>query len=127
MKKNKIFINLSNHPSLNWSNRQIDEATVYGIIIDIPFPKVDPNADEYEIEKMATDLVAKIKYISESEDAIVTVHIMGEMNLSFSIVNKLLEKNICCVASTAYRDVEELDDGSKSVKFEFKQFRKYVK
>ncbi|MBK8390607.1 MAG: hypothetical protein IPL23_15555 [Saprospiraceae bacterium] len=32
-----MLINLSNHPSANWSTNQITAASKYGDIIDIPF------------------------------------------------------------------------------------------
>jgi len=45
-----MLLNLSNHALNTWSNKQVEAAEkLYGKIIDIPFPKVNPNADENEI------------------------------------------------------------------------------
>ena len=47
-----IFINLSNHDSSKWSVKQIEEAlklSENGLIIDIPFPNIDPELTSDEI------------------------------------------------------------------------------
>ncbi len=119
-----IFINFSNHPSTEWSKEQKEEALTYGEnLIDLPFPNVNPYIDEIAIAQKADEYVLKIKEIAEGKST--TVHIMGEMNLTYLIVQKLIEQNICCVSSTSERDVEILEDGSKNVFFKFIRFRKY--
>ena len=37
-----MFINLTNHSSTNWSKKQRKAAEVYGQIIDMPFPVIQP-------------------------------------------------------------------------------------
>lgn len=119
-----IFINFSNHPSTEWSKEQKEEALTYGeTLIDIPFPNVNPYIDEIAIAQKADEYVLKIKEIAEGKST--TVHIMGEMNLTYLIIQKLIDQNICCVSSTSERDVEILEDGSKNVFFKFIRFRKY--
>lgn len=42
-----MLLNLSNHPSSLWCDEQIKAAeTLFGEIVDLPFPQVDPNGDE---------------------------------------------------------------------------------
>jgi hypothetical protein len=95
----------------------------YGEIIDVPFPVVDPLGDSGYIITLAEEHVQKIYALSEGQNAV--VHIMGEMTLSFALVNRLLEDGYTCVASTSERIVNYKDDGTKEVVFRFKQFRDY--
>ena len=39
-----MFVNLSNHPSSNWTPEQISAAG--GNVVDLPFPQVLPDGDE---------------------------------------------------------------------------------
>lgn len=119
-----MLINLSNHPSSNWSVHQIAEANrLYGGIIDLPFPQVDPQADVNAINDLATRYVAQITALSEGHPA--AIHLMGEMTLTFALVKKLQQAGHSCVASTTQRIVNELPDGRKEVLFQFVRFRNY--
>jgi hypothetical protein len=50
---------------------------------------------------------------------------MGEMTFTFTLVKKLKQAGIPCLASTMERLVKE-EDGKKIVEFKFVQFREYV-
>ena len=122
-----MLLNLSNHPVKNWSENQKKEAEkLYGEIKDLPFPKINPKADEKEILKKAKlykdEILTVIKSSNNKNNA---VHIMGEMTFTFALVKKLLENNIVCVASTTERNAIETD-GKKISEFKFIKFRKYV-
>ena len=117
------FLNLSNHPSTNWSEEQLTAARIFGEIKDLPFPNIDESLDETGIEALTDDYLAQIKELSGGEPC--TVHIMGEMTFTYALVNKLKAEGYTCVASTSIRDVELLPDGSKQVRFHFCRFRKY--
>ena len=52
------------------------------------------------------------------------VHIMGEMNFTYALVNKLKANGIKCVASTTKRETVE-ENGVKISKFNFVRFREY--
>lgn len=91
--------------------------------MDMPFPNIDPLEDENKISEIADKYVTEI--LEKAKDCEVTVHVMGEMNLTFNIVRKLQSHGITCVASTSYRITEEMSDGSKKIEFHFKRFRKY--
>ena len=122
-----MLINLSNHPSAKWSEKQTQKAIeLYGTIQDIPFPQVNPQATSDDIKKLANDYIEQVRQLAKAnENQPFAVHIMGEMTLTFQIVMLLKDENIPCVASTTFRDTIEHSDGTKTVTFSFIQFRAY--
>ena len=120
------FVNLSNHESAKWSDKQRIAAEEMGPIADIPFPPVDPTADETIIEQMAERLS---KTVLEYHP--IAVMIQGESTLQYALVKKLQNYGIDCVAACSDRLAKEYtDETGKSVKnsvFDFVQFRKYPK
>ena len=121
--RERIIINLSNHPSAGWSAEQTSAAGEYGRIVDIPFPAIDENADTSSICNLADEYMQKIESYGSSND--VTVHIMGEQTFLYSMLHRLHSAGYCCIASTTRRYSEELPDGSRKVTFTFAQFREY--
>lgn len=122
-KLESIFINLSNHKCDSWTEKQLCKAKEYGTIREMEFPSIDPEATTEDINTLAKEKAEEI--ISIARTANVTVHVMGEMNFTFAIVNLLKKFGITCIASTTHRIVETLPDGIKQVKFDFIKFRKY--
>jgi hypothetical protein len=123
-----MLINLSNHPSAKWSPEQLAAANVYGKVVDLPFPVVNPDGAEDHIRALCDEYLRKIDDICRDEACPVseiTVHIMGEMTLTFSIIEALQRRGILCVASTTERIVSEVN-GVRTSEFRFKQFRKYL-
>ncbi len=124
-----MLINLSNHPSAKWDSRQKQSAVEqYGVVIDLPFPDVDPTAGESYIVALAEKIVEQCidilkDNLSEQNNA---VHIMGEMTLTYAVVTELQKYNIKRVASTNRREVMETPDGIKNSIFKFCRFREYV-
>ena len=122
-----MLINLSNHPSANWPPEQFAAAQVIGEVVDLPFPSVDPAGDAEYLQVVCNEYLQKINDICRDAAhrvSTVTVHIMGEMTLTYSLVNALQEQGLTCVASTTERiSVEK--DGMKTSEFRFVQFRKY--
>ena len=119
-----MFLNLSNHPSANWSAEQKSAAeTVGGAIVDLPFPIVDPAGDVDYISSLADEYLCRILEMSDGED--VTVHLMGEMTLTFALIQRLLAEDIPCVASTTERNTIMATGGKKISEFRFVQFREY--
>lgn len=121
--KAKIFLNVSNHPVAKWSASQIDEAQKYGTIDEIGFPVVPPDIDKNESKALIEECLSKINEKISGKNA--TVHIMGEMTLTFALVKRLQARGIRCVASTTERCVKELDGGIKESTFKFVRFREY--
>lgn len=118
-----MFINLSNHPSTKWSEAQIEAAKQYGDIVDLPFPQVDPKGDEDYIAGLADEYCHKVLDLADSHP--VTVHLMGEMTLTFALVIRMKAKGLVCLASTTERIVTEEAPGVKTNVFRFARFRKY--
>jgi hypothetical protein len=118
----KIFLNISNHPSSQWSLEQKNAALKIigeGQIMDLPFPNVSPEATEEDISAMADTLIKKIREINPE-----AMMLQGEFTLSFAILEKL-NKEIDCYAATTQRNVITEGDVKKVV-FSFVKFRKYT-
>lgn len=120
----RVFVNLSNHPSVDWSEEQKKAALAYGGIIDVPFPSVPSSCSDKVMQKLAdkaVGAVGKAAYPARE----VTVHVMGEMTLTYRIVNKLKARGIRCLASTSDRVANDLGNGEKISQFHFVEFREY--
>lgn len=119
-----MLINLTNHPYCQWCNKQREASHVYGDVVDMPFPEVDEKADELYISTLADKYIQKILTMDEIYD--VTVHLMGELTLTFALLKRLHKHGIPCVASTSKRIVKEETEGRKGeVIFQFERFRRY--
>ena len=114
-----MLLNLSNHPSASWSEAQL--AAAGGEVVDMLFPQVAPDGGEEYIEGLANEYLNKILDMGN----ITTVHVMGEMNFTYSLVTKLKAHDICCVASTTKREAVE-ENGVKISRFNFVRFRQYL-
>ena len=121
--KDSCFINLSNHPTKLWTEKQLAAAEKYGKVMDMEFPHIKADMSAEDIEDVAEEYVQKIREIAK--DYTPTVHIMGELNFVFHVVTRLKERGIECVASTTERHVEENADGSSTRHFDFVRFRRY--
>lgn len=120
-----MFLNLSNHPSANWSAEQTEAAKrLYGEIVDLPFPDVAPDGDEEYITALADEYCSKVLEYARTQT--VTVHLMGEMTLTFALLQRLHAHGISCVASTTRRETVE-KNGMKISNFKFVRFREYGK
>lgn len=122
--KSKVFINISNHLSSSWGAKQREAAEAYGDIEDIKFPVVPADADDGFVDSTAKKIAREI-FDAHDDTVDITVHVMGEMTLTYAIVNILKTCGVRCVASCSDRKVEERSDGSKVSYFEFAGFRKY--
>lgn len=102
-----------------------DANELWGGVVDIPFPMVDPEATESEIDVLAKScsksILDRLHEVPEGNHA---VHIMGELTLCYQIVLLLKKSNITCVASTSSR-VSHEEDGIRLSEFKFVKFRKY--
>ena len=127
---NKIFINLSNHPTSGWTPEQINaalEMTNNAPLIDIQFPSIDPEMTTIEVHQLAHEIFNKIcNLITEYDADQIILHVMGEMCFTYNIINLCkYNDNIICIASTTKRNVIEDKNGIKKSVFEFVQFRQY--
>jgi hypothetical protein len=118
-----ILINLTNHPSEYWNERQKSAALEYGEIVDMPFPNIAPDGDEEYIRELSEEYCNKVTQYTQ--DCHVTVHLMGEFSFSFALLKLLQEHDISCIVSTTKRIVSESpEEGKKEVTFEFVRFRR---
>jgi ATP-dependent exoDNAse (exonuclease V) alpha subunit len=116
-----MLINFTNHSSDKWAEHQKNAAIEkYNQIVDVPFPHINPSADELDIKAEALKYVEVILSMKPS-----AVHIMGEMNFTFQMVHFLMEEGIECIASTTSRIVEDFPDGTQKSSFNFVKFRSY--
>ena len=127
-----MLINLTNHPSINWSAKQKQTAiSQYKEIADIAFPQIAPSASIEEVQKLAVQYVEEIKKalkytsVETFDNKTNVVHIMGEMTFTHNIVRLLGNNAINCIASTTKRTIMEEENGKKTSVFEFVQFRAY--
>lgn len=116
-----MFINLTNHPSENWSQEQIKAACQYGDIVDLHFPIIEPFSTKKEIDELADTTVEGIMTLDNNP----VVHVMGEMTFTYAVVSRLKSLGVICVASTTERLVKMMSDGKKISDFKFVQFREY--
>ncbi len=121
--RERIFINISNHPIKNWTERQLEAAKKYGELHEIEFPNINPDLQVDEFRKEVDSLYSKVQNLANGK--IATVHIMGEMTFTFAIVSELKREGIRCVASTSSRNTIENEDRSKTSYFDFVGFRDY--
>lgn len=121
----KRFINLSNHPISTWTDQQLEAAQAIGNLEEMSFPEINPMDGEKEIDALAETYKKRIVEMRNTCD-VLSVHLMGEMTFTFSLVHKLTALGIDCYASTSKRMVSLNADGDKIVHFEFARFRKYL-
>jgi len=122
----KIFVNLSNHPSHLWVKEQREAAGEN--IIDFPFPNIDPRATRLDIGLMAINTYNAIMkevgngYVSDN----ITILVQGEMGFVYQMVEYLhLQGIMRVVHATSERLSEVMPSGDKLVTFKFIQFRLY--
>lgn len=128
-----MLINLTNHPSDKWSEKQKQSAVEeYGFVLDMPFPQIDPHADTADIEKLAHKYLDRCRGEFDTANIPVdqqayneAVHIMGELTFVYAFAKSAAAAEIACVASTTKRTVLEERDGRKTTHFEFIRFRAY--
>lgn len=125
-KPHLMLINLTNHPSSLWDKAQLQAAAQYGECVDMPFPAVDPEGDEEYVDRLTDVYLQKIMEIANNEQSEVTVHLMGEMSFTVSLVEKLRNVGISCILSTSTRQSKDLGNGQKEITFNFVRFRKYA-
>lgn len=117
-----MLLNLTNHPLAAWSSEQRAAAEAqFGAIQDMPFPNIPPHWTDAEVAQLAQEYADKIAAMP----APLTVHLMGEMTFTCTLVRRLQARGIACVASTSERISEEKPDGQKLITFRFVQFRAY--
>ena len=115
-----IFINFTNHPSQMWENTQKRAALNYGeSILDLPFPHVDPMADEMDLQNLAEEKASEILSLHPT-----AVLCQGESGLCFSVVRRLQKAGVRVLYACSERKVR-VEGSTKTVQFDFVKFRRY--
>lgn len=131
--KKIIFLNISNHPSSKWSKKQLDAAKKLlaneGKILDYPIPNIPPEMTSKDVYAIVNSFGEEVyEYLRDKEgyweDSII-FHVMGEQTFCFSFIRNLMLHGFKVVASTTDRKVTQNEDGTKTVLFDFVQFRDY--
>lgn len=124
-----MFINLSNHPSVKWGSAQLEaamELTSDNRIKDIQFPAVPATATTTDILAIADGL-----HHAVMENKPEVIMISGEFTLAYAMIELCLRAGIKVVAACSDRCTKEVvnEDGTttKTVNFEFVQFREFPK
>ena len=117
-----MFINLTNHPSENWSKEQREAAECYGVFVNLSFPIIEPTFTKEDILFLVREYAEAILGLMDDNTV---VHVMGEMTFTYNIVNALKEKGVMCLASTTERNTIMMSDGKKISEFKFVKFREY--
>ena len=131
----KKFLNITNHPSINWPEGQMTAARTFGIsveddpwrvLIDVPHPKIDPYASTEDVYRQVlaflTDITEQFGPIGQGDVCLV----QGEYTFVTALVSVLTNAGVTCVTATTERKVQEYPDGSVRRWFEFVQFRPYI-
>jgi len=96
-----LFANISSHRNSEWQKSQINAAKEIvgpdGRIIDMPFPRIDPSANEAEVEQMAKDMASAIG------PTIKAAMVQGEYALTIYLIRELEKFNIACYVAALER------------------------
>ena len=114
-----MFVNFTNHPSNQWDDNQIRAAHIYGESVDVPFPEVDPTADEDYITSLADTCMKEI--LKHHPTAVLC---QGEFCLAYQVISRCKALGIPVLAACSKRCVEE-NGNRKIVTFSFARFRRY--
>jgi hypothetical protein len=118
------LINLSNHPSDDWS---VEQKALWAEIIDIGFPDIDPTATADDIFELATQYASRVKVeIAEDMDTPFYLHLAGEYTFCYLLSAQLINVIPLAVACTARMKTEEITPTGvvkSTTQFKFVQWR----
>lgn len=122
--KESMLINCTNHPYEIWNEPQRKASRVYGEVVDLPFPQIDPAATPEEIRGIVDRYVDEIE--TRKPEAVLAA---GEFTCLFMLVDRLLRDGVevLCTCSRRITEEEKKPDGSneKKTHFYFEGFRRY--
>jgi hypothetical protein len=118
-----MLLNISNHPSSRWDDKQTSAAIAdWFEVMDYPFPQIDPAMHTNDVCGLADKIFNEIMNDPKYEN-LTAVMIQGEFSLVINLANAFHAAGIEVVVATSERNTVENPDGTKTVKFEFCQFR----
>ncbi len=124
----KTLINLTNHPSSKWSNKQ---AEGWDVIVDIPFPVIDPQAPTEEIKDTVNEYLKHLRNIINNTEGEIYLCLQGEYTFCYELLLKIQSsKDLAdiklAIPTTERKVVEKVkEDGSveKTTTFDFCRWR----
>jgi len=128
-----FFLNISNHPSTQWSTEQLEAVQKIALqlmdapfskIIDVPFPEVPPEAGIEEVDNIEDQIIDDLRESNVLQNTVAAM-VQGEFTLTSALVRRLQEHGIRVYAATTQRIVEIDAEGRKISTFKFVRFRVY--
>ena len=121
----QVQVNISNHPATGWTEDQINACNLPAGELPhyIPFPNIPPEMLTGEVIELAGDIADQIAEMDLPAHS--RVMVQGEMTLTFALVSYLKKMRLVPVAATTERETVENQDGTKTSRFRFVQFREY--
>lgn len=116
-----MLINLSNTPSLTWSQNQIKQAVnEFENIIDIEIPCIDAKLDDFEIKLIADPIIEKCVEYFNNADLNNAVFLDADPIFTFYIVKSVLERGFRCITSAL---IDSKDSAGKDIFVRFREYR----
>ena len=119
------FINYTNHPSANWSEAQRQAAQIYGEIMDMDFPEIEPQWDEEQVASLACQQAEEIIALKPA-----AVLVQGEFTFSYALISLLQQAGIRVLAACSQRCTESvINEKQETIRrsvFKFVRFRQYL-
>lgn len=119
------FINYTNHPSANWSEAQRQAAQIYGEIMDMDFPEIEPQWDEEQVASLACHQAEEIIALKPA-----AVLVQGEFTFSYALISLLQQAGIRVLAACSQRCTESvINEKQETIRrsvFKFVRFRQYL-
>ena len=119
------FINYTNHPSANWSEAQRQAAQIYGEIMDMDFPEIEPQWDEEQVASLACQQAEEIIALKPAAGLV-----QGEFTFSYALISLLQQAGIRVLAACSQRCTESvINEKQETIRrsvFKFVRFRQYL-
>lgn len=122
-----MLLNFSNHPYETWSEKQQKTANMqFGKIRNLPFPSIPPEWNMEEVESLANTQILVLLEVCKQEiyEQKLAILLSGEQSFLIAFYQYARKYKIPCYVATSERNTVMNEDGSKTVQFDFVQFRK---
>lgn len=120
----KMFVNVSNHPSELWLDDQKKSAMQYGEVVDLAFPLIYKGYDSIKYDELVESYYERIMDLCPD-----VVMVQGEFVFTHRLVNTLKKSGVKVVAARSERSSLEYKDENgvihKQSTFEFIDFVEY--
>ena len=112
-----MLINCTNHPYARWNTLQRKAAAQYGLVLDMPFPKIEPQYSSDDLRRIVKTYADSIE--DRHPDAVL---VTGEFSFTFMLVDKLLTDGLKVLCTRSKRLARESinPDGSSEKRTVFR-------